>query len=1002
MKNIGNAIRILTLLALLPGLAAAQVLSKGQAIFTFNYANKVAEIIDVRKNSLACPGVNWQSPSCPNTATVTTPSNWSLARMGSIFGIAIDHKGDVFFASSPILGSAGVSSKGIIFRADGANLNTVTDFIVNTNTYGSVVGTNTIPNNQAGLGNVAFDSWNKQLFTTNLLDGKIYRISGVTAATGTVQSVFTPPFNTFSGNINNPVQAGSRCWGIGVNQDNDGVVRVYFAREMASPQPYEIWSVELNGAGDFIPASAVKEFDGPNSKIISDLAFAPGTRMLTAERDAPHDSAVREYNGTHLAWMPELQKVDVGDYNIHENCSGGVDYGYRQSPGDSVSLGECAKLIWAGSNAIRLDAFTIYGICAVPSDPYTGTYLQNALMVDMDGNITQQTKGVLGDVEVYRDPCAIRDICSYLTAAAKPIDDPAAGSCCWVFSLNNQYLDNYFSGVQFCGLNGVQLSYSGVLPTWDVVHHDPTTVTIEPHGGPVPLGQFLNLLQLCMSGGAGNPQQVVVKWLGPDPNRTVVCMDTLSFDCGNGGKPNCVRAVNDTLVCKGGKYVYSFQIKNNAPFNVQSFVITPLDTSIHVSPALINLTPPGIATGATSGIFSVDLTGSGLIPGHTFCFYLTAHDVPITGNGNFPHECCTDSVLIDCLPIPACDPCDGVTIIAKPVGPAGGPNGACCYSLTVTNNYYPGFFTGVQVAGLGGVQISYASGWAIQPPVLPSSVTFIPPGGTLDTGTVNGFAQICLNGFTSATQQFVINLLGPDSSVVCSDTIKSDCPPPPPPTCATAVKDSLWCDGGQVKYTFSISNAPTNTFNIQSFNLVLADTAGFHASQLYFIPTSPILPGGTGGPFTIDLWGSGVQAGNPFCFIITAHDGIWNGNPADLPHTCCTDSVNVHCLTVPACSSPDTCCCCSPAGILMPTGLSPNGDNLNDQFVVKGIAKCKHATLTVYNRWGNVVFQQHDYDNTWTGVNQSGQDLPQGTYFVLLSLHDTGSMVSGYVDLRRL
>ncbi|MCB9353539.1 MAG: gliding motility-associated C-terminal domain-containing protein [Lewinellaceae bacterium] len=979
------------------GLTSAQVLQKGQAVFSFNWQNRVAEVIDVRNNSLACTGTNWAAPACSNTAAITQPSNWSLSRMGAIFGIAIDDKGDVFFASSPILGPAIVSDTGIIFRADGANLNTVSDFILNTNTYGPVIKTNTIPNNKNGFGNIAYDRWYQQLFATNLLDGKIYRISGVGSASGTVESVFTPPFNTFNGDINSPVKPGERCWGIGVNLDNDGVVRVYFAREMPYPSLGEVWSVALDGAGEFIASSAILEFQGPNATKITDLAFAPGDRMLIAEREGPHSSEVWQYHGTHLAWAPENQHVTVGS-GSGRNCAGGVDYGYRQSPNDIMSLGDCSRLIWASSNAIRLDVLAVYGICAVPSDPYTGTYLQNAIMVDMDGDTINQSKGVMGDVEIFRDDCGRIDICDYLDVSAEKTDDPNAGECCWKFSLTNEYLDDYFTGVQFCGLDGVQLSYSGVIPTWDVVQHVPTSVTVTPHNGNIPIDHFPDLLQLCLSGYSSSPQRVVVKWLGPDPHQSVVCMDTLEFDCGGNANPRCVRAVEDSLVCKNGQYTYTFKIKNNAPFNVQSFVITPLDPNIQVTPGLVNLTPPGIAPNTTSGYFSVTLTGSGLIPGQPFCFYLTAHDQPVL-NGNFPHACCTDSVLVDCLPIPKCDPCDGVAISAAPVG-SPDPAGGCCRSLSITNNYLPGYFTGVQVNGLGGVQISYVSGWAIQPPVTPSSVTFIPPGGTLGTATYNGFADICLNGFTTPTQQFVVNLLGPNGEVICSDTFLTECPPPPPPTCAVAVKDSLWCEGGQVKYTFSLMNAVANTFDIYSFQLLLSDPAGIQVSQDYFILSTPLPPGLMAGPFTIDLWGSSVQAGNPFCFAIAAHDGIWGGDPDEYPRTCCIDSVNVHCLPIPNCGGQDSCC--MPSGIQMPTGLSPNGDNLNDVFVVKGIEKCKEVSLTVYNRWGNVVFHQDQYDNTWGGTNQSGNDLPQGTYYILLTLHDTGSTMAGYVDLRRL
>ena len=355
-------------------------------------------------------------------------------------------------------------------------------------------------------------------------------------------------------------------------------------------------------------------------------------------------------------------------------------------------------------------------------------------------------------MEVYRDLCDPRDICGSVSALAKPIDDPAAGACCHKFSLLNDYENGYFSGVQFTGLDGVQLSYSGVSSPWNVTGHTPTTVAIAHGAGSIPLGNYPDVVELCLSGYTTSPQKVVVQWLGPKPNQTVVCTDTILIDCQPpGGTPKCVRAINDSLFCKDGKFTYTFQIQNNAPFNVQSFVITPLDPNIQVNPALTNLTYPGIPSGGTNGPYTVTLTGSGLIPGDPFCFYLTAHDVPITGS-NFPRECCTDSVVVNCLPIPNCDPCDGVThfpdMAAQPT------NGGCCVLLTVENNYYPGFFTGIQVMGFGGrLRLSYASGWSISA-VSASSVTFVPPGGTLGSGYLFSFRRNMSQRFHYGTAVF--------------------------------------------------------------------------------------------------------------------------------------------------------------------------------------------------------------------------------------------------------
>lgn len=89
-----------------------------------------------------------------------------------------------------------------------------------------------------------------------------------------------------------------------------------------------------------------------------------------------------------------------------------------------------------------------------------------------------------------------------------------------------------------------------------------------------------------------------------------------------------------------------------------------------------------------------------------------------------------------------------------------------------------------------------------------------------------------------------------------------------------------------------------------------------------------------------------------------------------------------------------------PDDLAMPTGFTPNGDGQNDAFVVRGIDAWPNNQLTVFNRWGNVVFDQLNYKNDWRGENMQGQDLPNGTYFVILRLGDA-HILQNYVDLRR-
>ncbi|MBK6341139.1 MAG: choice-of-anchor L domain-containing protein [Flavobacteriales bacterium] len=90
-----------------------------------------------------------------------------------------------------------------------------------------------------------------------------------------------------------------------------------------------------------------------------------------------------------------------------------------------------------------------------------------------------------------------------------------------------------------------------------------------------------------------------------------------------------------------------------------------------------------------------------------------------------------------------------------------------------------------------------------------------------------------------------------------------------------------------------------------------------------------------------------------------------------------------------------------PNDLLMPTGFTPNGDGHNDFFVVQGLDAYPGNLLTVLNRWGNAVMEQLNYKNDWAGDNAKGEPLPNGTYFVILSINNGQRTLQGYVDLRR-
>ena len=91
---------------------------------------------------------------------------------------------------------------------------------------------------------------------------------------------------------------------------------------------------------------------------------------------------------------------------------------------------------------------------------------------------------------------------------------------------------------------------------------------------------------------------------------------------------------------------------------------------------------------------------------------------------------------------------------------------------------------------------------------------------------------------------------------------------------------------------------------------------------------------------------------------------------------------------------------CQPEDVLIPNAFSPNNDQINDVFTLGDIDLCGPMHLKIFNRWGNLVYEEADWDNHWEGISNNGNFLPQGTYFYKITFTDSGTTRSGMVDLR--
>jgi len=84
--------------------------------------------------------------------------------------------------------------------------------------------------------------------------------------------------------------------------------------------------------------------------------------------------------------------------------------------------------------------------------------------------------------------------------------------------------------------------------------------------------------------------------------------------------------------------------------------------------------------------------------------------------------------------------------------------------------------------------------------------------------------------------------------------------------------------------------------------------------------------------------------------------------------------------------------------ILIPNVFSPNADKSNDIFEIIGVKECLPFELTIFNRWGEMVFKSTDRKISWDGFYK-GKPQPAGVYVYMLNA--IGKKYKGSITLIR-
>jgi hypothetical protein len=362
-----------------------------------NPGGAVVAIVDVRDNDDAPRGINWHA----------APRRYfpmgTAADLGQVFGLALDQSQNVYVTASTVYGRFdetcpsdpniwGPAGSGGVYRIDA---------------YTGAITSISLPNaGGGGLGNICYDKDHERLYVSNFEDGAIYIID-VSGGSFTLLGSYNPTLNGdinqhANGQVPGVVRLGERIWGLASNGQ-----KIYFSvwnRDRGRPLTTlnvnnQIWSVDLDGAGNIIPASETAIYEMPVystpppysqtylwSSPVSDIAISSTGKLLLGERTLPWDHgtldntsfnnsfSTPEKNGlglyAHLSRVLELNLSDFSISNIlvgnwdsqgngtvpnryHANSAGGVSYGYGGLDENGNLFPFCDSLIWSTGDALR-------------------------------------------------------------------------------------------------------------------------------------------------------------------------------------------------------------------------------------------------------------------------------------------------------------------------------------------------------------------------------------------------------------------------------------------------------------------------------------------------------------------------------------------------------------------------------------------------------------------------------------------------------------------------
>ncbi|WP_184547056.1 gliding motility-associated C-terminal domain-containing protein [Mucilaginibacter sp. FT3.2] len=145
-----------------------------------------------------------------------------------------------------------------------------------------------------------------------------------------------------------------------------------------------------------------------------------------------------------------------------------------------------------------------------------------------------------------------------------------------------------------------------------------------------------------------------------------------------------------------------------------------------------------------------------------------------------------------------------------------------------------------------------------------------------------------------------------------------------------------------------------------------------------------------------------VISGNIASYLWTPAEGLSNPNIQNpLANPVSTTDYTLTVVSATGCQATAIVRVLVLKDIMIPNSFTPNGDGINDTWEITNLADFPKATIYIYNRYGANLYHSIGYARPWNGVYK-GKELPAGTYYYLINLHDQAhGAKSGWVAILR-